>query len=169
LADQHPTNLAASQANIRRRYLGQLVGEFLSARQRKACVRRILTPALFRRAVGQGSPIALRGQRAVFDQQRSGLVTGQMRRMLRIAAAKFREGQKLEQRLSAVLKAGGSHGAKSRGHHLGQLDASAATVLISDEAFGTALHDAINERTNIADKSLSIGIVPVICGALFIW
>jgi hypothetical protein len=47
------------------------------------------------------------------------------------------------------------------GHHLGQLDASAATVLTSeDEASGTALHDDINERTNIAQKSLGIGIVP---------
>jgi hypothetical protein len=81
-------------------------------------------------------------------------------------AGKFREGQKFsEQRLSAFLNAGGSHGAKSWGHHLGQLDASAATVLISDEAFGTVLHDAINERTNIADRSLGIGIFPPICGA----
>jgi hypothetical protein len=64
------------------------------------------------------------------------------------------------------LNCGGSHGAKSLGHHLGQLDASAATVLISeDEASFGATHDGINDRTNIADKSLNIGIVPLICDA----
>ena len=49
---------------------------------------------------------------------------------------------------------------------MAQLDASVATVLISeDEASFGATHDGINDRTNIAGKSLSIVVVPLICGA----